>query len=178
MAVGRGVLLPVLCLATAAACATSTSAGPGGSQQTHGTGAVQIRSGTYRGVAWHLYARINEGHLCMELRRTTGDRQVPFAGACLFDDDPDGGSYYYASGPGPRGSYVNYGPLPKKAVRVRIATKQSVPAYPFPKASGLPNANFWVDFEPASWPSPNQGRPLNDPEPLDRKGNPVAFKGF
>jgi hypothetical protein len=67
------------------------------------------------------------GQFCMELYRPDG--QHPSAGACVFDDDASKGSYYYASGPGPHGSYVNYGPLPMNGVAVHIASHQTVHTY-------------------------------------------------
>lgn len=140
------------------------------------SGVVQVRSGVYRGVAWRLKAGTVNGQFCMELRRS--HEQQPFAGACGFDDVPSKGSHYYASGPGPCESYVNYGPLPPNAVSVRIASHQTVRTYPLPTGHGMPNGRFWVDFEPASWPSASQGTPLDNPQPVDRSGNPVGFEAF
>ena len=142
----------------------------------HDRGMVQVRTGVYQGVAWRLYAGTVNGQFCMKLRPSDG--QQPFAGACVFDDEPSKDSYYYASGPGPHGSYVDYGPLPANAVAVRIASHQTVRTYRLPTGHYMPTGRFWVDFEPASWPSTTQGKPLHNPQPLDGSGRPVAFEAF
>jgi hypothetical protein len=112
----------------------------------------------------------------MELRGSDG--QQPFAGACVFDDEPSKGSYYYASGSGPHRSCVDFGPLRANAVAVRIARHQTVRTYRLPTAHYMPIGRFWVDFEPASWPSTIQDKPLHNPQPLHRSGRSVAFEAF
>jgi hypothetical protein len=140
---------------------------------------VVVKSGIYHGVSWRLYAWTDDQQqFCMQVRRVTQGRQRDMAAACVFDDQPAKGSYYYASGPGPQRSGVNFGPLPTNAVAVRIATHQTVPTYPFPPGGGLPEGRFWVDFEPATWPAPAEGKPLHTPQPLDRGGKRVAFQTF
>lgn len=141
-------------------------------------GLAAVKSGRYLGVSWWAFAGYVNGQFCMELRHVTGRAPRPFAGACVFDDEPSKNSYYFATGPGPHGSYVNYGPLPPNAVFVRIATHQTVRSYRLPSGHGLPPGRFWIDFEPETWPTPAEGRPLQTPQPLDRHGNPVNFQPF
>lgn len=148
------------------------------SPENRDTGLVKLRTGVYRGVIWRLDAGTVNGQFCMQLSRVNGPHPGEFAGACVFDNDPTGPSYYYASGLGPRGSGVNYGPLPISAVAIRIATHQVVPTYPLPARSGMPKGRYWVDFEPDNWPAPQEGRPLNNPQPLDQQGKPVAYQAF
>jgi hypothetical protein len=148
------------------------------SSRSTSNGLVALRSGSYQGVAWRLLAGNVNGQFCMELRRVDGNPQHPFAGACVFADQPSKGSSYFASGPGPHGSYVNFGPLPASAVAVHIATHQGVPSYPLPSGHGLPAGRYWLDFEPASWPTSAEGKALKIPQPVDRHGNPVAFQPF
>lgn len=152
----------------------------GGCSSSHSAsgGYIAVKSGRYLGVPWRLFASNVNGQFCMELRRVDAQAQHPFAGACVFANQPSKGSYYFASGPGPHGSHVNYGPLPANAVAVQIATHQTVGTYGLPSGQGLPHGRFWIDFEPASWPAPAEGKALDVPQPLDRDGKRVAFRRF
>ncbi|WP_369222297.1 hypothetical protein AB5J52_12970 [Streptomyces sp. R39] len=137
-----------------------------------------LTSGVYQGESWSLYAWQQDGQLCMEVDGP-GDPTasgVPSAGACGFDQkDPSSG--YYASGPGPGDSDVNYGPLPSRATQIRVATKEILPAKPFPAGRQLPAGRFWIQIVPEDWPVPADGRAIT-PEPLNASGRRVAYQDF
>jgi hypothetical protein len=178
------VLIAIGAVLVAATGGTKDGTQPSGAgaSSPHKGAWVELRSGTYRGTPWRLDARYSQGQLCISVDSPKGPADVlhGFAGACGFENAPDKGADYFASGPGPGpdAAFVNYGPLPSEATSVRVATHEIVPSYPFPAVAGLPKGRYWIDIEGLRWPSPDQGKALLRPQPLDAQGNPASFTKF
>jgi hypothetical protein len=162
---------------TVAAVALLTAGCSGHFQPTQ-TPHVLLTSGVYQGQAWSVYAWQQGGQLCMEVNGP-GDPAasgVPDAAACGFDEkNPSSG--YYSSGPGPGDSDVNYGPLPSRATRIRVATKEILPTKPFPAGKQLPSGRYWIQITPKDWPLPANGKEIS-PKPLDATGHQVPYQDF
>lgn len=145
---------------------------------------VLLTSGSYKGIDWRLFAWQQQGHLCMELDPAGTDpdhrpaaSSAGGAGACQFDhSDPSSG--YYASGPGPAGSAVSFGPLPDDATQIRVATHETLATASLPTGKGLPTGRYWINIMPAGWPTQTEGSALPTPQPLDANGGKVAFQSF
>ncbi|MEV7390907.1 hypothetical protein [Streptomyces sp. NPDC091215] len=165
-------------VAVVVAAVALSAAGCSGLFQLTPTPRVLLTSGVYQGEPWSVYAWQQDGQLCMEVDGP-GDPEasgVPSASACGFDQkDPSSG--YYDSGPGPGDSDVNFGPLPARATRIRVATKETLPTRPFPAGKQLPVGRYWVQIVPKRWPLPADGRAIS-PKPLDASGRAVAYQDF
>ncbi|WP_146088376.1 hypothetical protein [Actinacidiphila yanglinensis] len=132
------------------------------------------------GVHWQLDAfRDANGSFCMGINGPKGPdatANIPWVNAaCGFDDSDSGGYYGGGDAPG-KNAFVSYGPLPGKAVGVRVSTKEVVPTKPLPKGHDLPDGRYWIFYQPASWPG--KGAKAVEPQPLDASGRKVAFKKF
>lgn len=164
------ITAPVVAVAVLAAVATGCAAGqPGSSSATPRIAPVRLAAGTANGTRWGLWAWEQDKRLCMAL--SGPDRYSAKAatnGGCGFDGHASGGYYMGGRAPGGKaGTYVGYGPLPTRAVRIRahgdvMATK------PLPVGHGLPVGRYWISFA--------QGG--GNPQPLDARGNPVPFQAF
>ena len=164
-----------------AGCASAHS--PGSVTTSGHSSYVLLTSGSYKGVDWRLFAWQQQGHLCMEFDPAGSDpahrlaASSAGAGGCKFDDsNPSTG--YYASGPGPGGSAVSFGPLPSDATQIRVATHETLTAAPLPAGKGLPTGRYWINVMPAGWPAQTEGSALPTPQPLDTNGNTVTFQSF
>lgn len=154
------------------------AAGCSGHSPSTQTPHVLLTSGVYQGNAWSVYAWQQGGQLCMEVDGPGGPTASggPDAGACGFDEkNPSSG--YYASGPGPGDSDINYGPLPSRATQIRVATKEILPTEPFPAGKQLPAGRYWIQIIPKDWPLPANGKEMS-PKPLDASGRQVAYQDF
>ncbi|MGW5656172.1 hypothetical protein [Streptomyces humi] len=164
--------------AVAVAAVVLLTAGCSGHSGPKPTPHVLLADGVYQGKSWSVYAWQQGGQLCMEVDGP-GDPTasgVASAGACGFDQkNPSSG--YYASGPGPGDSNVNYGPLPSRATQIRVATKEILPTRPFPAGKQLPAGRYWIQIIPKDWPLPADGRAIS-PEPLNASGRRVAYQDF
>ncbi|MHA6759775.1 hypothetical protein [Streptacidiphilus sp. PAMC 29251] len=135
------------------------------------------------GVNWQLDARADGKHgLCLTVddARGPGSGVSWTSGACGFDLKPPDDDYYAdAPAPGSDTLPITFGPLPERAVRIRIATNVVIPTYPLPAGKGLPAGRYWIFTPPSSaWPDQAQGTVLATPVPLDAAGNPVPFESF
>jgi hypothetical protein len=141
------------------------------------SGWVELQAGRYGSAPWRLVAREQDHVLCLSLESASdGDPTAGTTGGCGFNTDhPDSG--YYVDGPGPSGVICRFGPLPARAVAVRVAPDQTIPTFVLPAGHGLPAARYWLFIPPPFWPNAALG-PAPDPQPLDDQGNPVAFTRF
>lgn len=147
-------------------------------------GRVLLTHGIRSGIRWGLWAwEQTEGGrrtLCLALSgprgySATGAPGVPPTGGCAFNDRfADSG--YYTSGPGPGSSIsVSFGPLPTRAVAVRVGGV-ILPTRPFPAGRGLPEGRYWIRF--AGSRVTGTAVPGSMPVPLDADHHPVPFQAF
>jgi hypothetical protein len=132
------------------------------------------------GVHWQLdtYKDAN-GSFCMGIDGPKGpdfSANISWVNAsCGFDNSRSGGYFGGGSAPG-HNTYVSYGPLPDKAVAVRVSTKEVIPTHPLPKGHDLPDGRYWISYEAPGWPG--KGAKPMGPQPLDSSGHKVAFEKF
>lgn len=155
----------VAVLAAAAAGCTDD----GTSEPSSRTVPVRLAAGTTNGARWGLWAWEQDKQLCMALAGPNRySARATTNGGCGFNNQRSGGYYMGGRAPGGKlGAYVDYGPLPSRAVRIRAHGK-IIDTKPLPTGHGLPRGRYWISF--ATGPG--------NPQPLDARGKPVPFQAF
>jgi hypothetical protein len=166
------------------ACSSDTSGGPGASVA-HSR-YIAVATGSYRGADWVLFGWEQQSQLCLELLPGGTDPDHPpeesppsgFGSAGCGFNGTHPGSGWFTSGVGPAGSGVSFGPLPTTAMQIRVATHEVLPTQALPPGTGLPRGRFWIQFQPSGWPTAADGTALEQPQPLDPRGDPVPYQDF
>jgi hypothetical protein len=166
------MLAATLCVVAGAGCSANatvpTAAGVTGKVVT------LTRGQTPDGTGWSLTAQELRSTLCLTLEGPTG---AVVSTACGFSAAPSAGFEVFGAGPGH--VLFIYGPVPSKAVQVRLSASGYrtfvVPTTALPREAHLPRGRFYVAITPGP---ATLGGPLWRPVALDAAGRHIPFTNF